>query len=255
MFKKSALVVFLLLLCNSVFSQIGGEDEVYLDGDKVEAKFQGGDLNKFADFVFTNLDKTKIEKEGQLICAFSINELGELKNIRIVKDLGGDSALEMIRVLRLSPKWQPATRNGKPFSTTYKIPFTFKRAQQNLNQEKQQSVVSNEKDNEGADEKIYVAVEKPAKFPGGDSAFRDYFMKNFTNPTKIKNELRIMATFIVDKEGSLSNVELLRISDNSRLLVDEVVKLLSNGPKWIPAMQNGKKVKMKSTLAITLIIN
>jgi hypothetical protein len=81
----------------------------------------------FREFVLNKLDKTKIEKEGQLICSFTINEKGNLKNIRIIKDLGSASAFEMIRVLQLSPKWQPATRNGKPFATTYKIPFTFKR--------------------------------------------------------------------------------------------------------------------------------
>lgn len=123
---------FLLLFLVSVtfsHAQIQGEDEVYLDGDTIEAKFQGVGLEAFQEFVFKNLDKTKIEKEGQLICSFTINEEGSLKNIRIVKDLGSASAYEMIRVLQRSPKWKPATRNGKPFSTTYTLPFTFKKIQ------------------------------------------------------------------------------------------------------------------------------
>lgn len=125
--KKAFCLALFLFALNYGNAQIQGEDEVYLDSDKMEAKFQGGDLNSFQEFVFSNLDKTKIEKEGLLICGFTINEEGELKNIRIVKDLGSASAFEMIRVLRLSPKWQPAKRNGKPFATTYTIPFTFKK--------------------------------------------------------------------------------------------------------------------------------
>ncbi|WP_313808077.1 Imm64 family immunity protein [Flavobacterium sp.] len=125
--KKLYAVILFMFAFNMGFAQLGGEDEVYLDGNKIEAKFQGGDLNTFAQFVYGKLDMSKIEKEGQLICSFTINEEGAMKNIRIVKDLGGNSAIEMIRVLQLSPKWQAATRNGKPFSTTYKIPFTFKR--------------------------------------------------------------------------------------------------------------------------------
>ncbi len=125
---KNAFFLLLFLFAVSFsHAQIMGEDEVYLDGDKIEAKFQGGDLNTFYEFVMKNLNKTKIEKEGQLLCSFTVNEEGSLKNIRIVKDLGSASAFEMIRVLQLSPKWQPATRNGKPVATTYTIPFTFKR--------------------------------------------------------------------------------------------------------------------------------
>ncbi len=124
--KAFFLLLFLLSVTFSQ-AQIQGEDEVYLDSDAMEARFQGGGLNFFQEFVFKNLDKTKIEKEGQLICSFTVNEEGILNNIRILKDLGGQSAFEMIRVLQLSPKWKPATRNGKPFSTTYTLPFTFKK--------------------------------------------------------------------------------------------------------------------------------
>ncbi len=65
-------------------------------------------------------------KKGQLIFSFTINDIGEVKNIRVVKDLGGTSALEVIRVLRASPKWEPAKRGGKPVSIDIKLPMNFK---------------------------------------------------------------------------------------------------------------------------------
>ena len=71
--------------------------------------------------------KTKLSvKEGQIIFEFTVNENGEVKNIKVVRDLGTNSAVELIRVLRKAPKWQPATRGGKPVSINLKMPLTFK---------------------------------------------------------------------------------------------------------------------------------
>lgn len=122
-------IVVLLILCfafNTSQAQLGGEDEVYLSGDLTDATFQGGDLNKFFDYVIKNFDSKTVEKAGQLIFSFTVNEKGEVKNIKILKDLGGTSAIEMIRVLRASPKWEPAKRGGKPISIDIKLPITYK---------------------------------------------------------------------------------------------------------------------------------
>ena len=49
----------------------------------------------------------------------------EVKNIKILRDLGTNSALELIRVLKLAPKWQPAKRGGEAVSINLKMPLTF----------------------------------------------------------------------------------------------------------------------------------
>lgn len=253
--KNFYFLILLFLGVHSGYAQLGGEDEVYLDGSKIEAKFQGGDLNLFQEFVFKNLDKTKIEKEGQLICSFTVNEEGNLKNIRVVKDLGGQSAFEMIRVLQLSPKWQPATRNGKPFATTYKIPFTFVKNKPDV--KKDAAVTIDVVKNEGlqSEDKVYVAVEKQPEFPGGAKQIAVYFAKNLKSTHLIKSDLKAMASFIVNKDGSLTEVELLRMSVENEQLKEEIRQILLNSPKWKPGMQNGKTVRVKYTLPINLRIN
>ena len=124
--KKIVAIIVLFFAFNLSHAQLGGEDEVYLSGDLTEATFQGGDLNKFYDYIIKNFDTKTVEKKGQLIFSFTINDKGEVKNIRVVKDLGGTSALEIIRVLRASPKWEPAKRGGKPVSIDIKLPMNFK---------------------------------------------------------------------------------------------------------------------------------
>lgn len=124
--KRLLLLLILFFFSNLSFSQIVGEDEVYLSGDLIDAKFQDGDIEKFHNYVVQNFDIKTVEKAGQILYEFTINEKGEVKNIKILRDLGTNSAVELIRVLRESPKWQPATRGGKPISITLKMPLNFK---------------------------------------------------------------------------------------------------------------------------------
>ena len=124
--KKFLVFAVFVLFSNLCFSQIGGEDEVYLGGDFIDAKFQNEGVEKFYNYIVTNFDTTTVEKKGQVIFEFTVNENGDVKNIKILRDLGADSAMELIRVLRKAPKWQPASRGGKPVSINLKMPLTFK---------------------------------------------------------------------------------------------------------------------------------
>ena len=124
--KKFLVLAVFVLFSNLSFSQLGGEDEVYLDGEFIEAKFQNGGIDKFYDYIIANFDTKTVEKKGQIVFEFTVNENGEVKNIKVVRDLGSNSAIELIRVLRKAPKWQPASRGGKPVSINLKMPLTFK---------------------------------------------------------------------------------------------------------------------------------
>lgn len=124
--KKFLVLAVFVLFSNLSFSQLGGEDEVYLGGEFIEAKFQNGGIDKFYDYIIANFDIKTVEKKGQIIFEFTVNENGEVKNIKVVRDLGTNSAVELIRVLRKAPKWQPASRGGKPVSINLKMPLTFK---------------------------------------------------------------------------------------------------------------------------------
>jgi len=124
--KKFFILAVFVLFSNLSFSQLGGEDEVYLGGEFIEAKFQNGGIDKFYEYIITNFDTKTVEKKGQIVFEFTVNENGEVKNIKISRDLGSNSAIELIRVLRKAPKWQPASRGGKAVSINLKMPLTFK---------------------------------------------------------------------------------------------------------------------------------
>lgn len=122
-----SLYLFLLVIFSQVsFSQIGGEDEVYLKSDIIDAKFNDGGLEKFHDFVINRIDKTKITKAGKTVLQFTVNAEGLVKNVKIVEISDANLAMEILKIVSNSPKWQPAEKKGFPVDITIKLPFVFK---------------------------------------------------------------------------------------------------------------------------------
>lgn len=124
---KNIVLLFLLVLNSfSAIGQIQGEDEVYLNGDLIQPKFNGGGIELFSNYIYSKIDKTKIKQAGRVVFTFDIITTGEIKNIRIVEFKDMDFAAEVIKVLKEAPIWQPAMRGGKPVSINLKFPVEFK---------------------------------------------------------------------------------------------------------------------------------
>ncbi len=105
---------------------------------------------------------------------------------------------------------------------------------------------------EGPDSKVFTKVDKPAEFPGGAEGWRDYIMQNLKYPKKaIKKNIQgvVRVQFLVDKSGNISEVK--AINDPGGGLAEEAVRIITNGPQWRPAEQNGKKVIYRHIQAIT----
>ena len=102
------------------------------------------------------------------------------------------------------------------------------------------------------DDIIFIKVDKPAEFPGGHLGWGDYLQANLRYPNKAmrKNiQGMIKVQFLVDKDGNVK--EVVAINNLGGGLEEEAVRIIKNGPKWIPAEQNGKKVLYRHIQAIT----
>ncbi len=111
-------------------------------------------------------------------------------------------------------------------------------------------VVDAIKDEPGQD-KVYVAVEVQAKFEGGMKKFSQFFIDNFIAPKVETSGLyKVMAGFIVEKDGTLSAIKILRSPGQD--FDEAVIEVLKKCPKWIPGMQNGEAVRCQFTLPITI---
>ena len=88
-------------------------------------------------------------------------------------------------------------------------------------------------------------------FPGGIEAFYNYVSANFKKNENFKGSGRIYLIFMVEKDGSISEIEILR--DLGFGLGDEAVRVLKESPKWIPGKLNGKPIRSKYSLPISIV--
>ena len=99
---------------------------------------------------------------------------------------------------------------------------------------------------------IFSAVEQEPTPVGGMSVFYDYITHNIVYPKSAKDQDihgKVFLTFIVEKDGSLMNIKVLR--GLSPDIDAEAVRVLQNAPKWNPGMQNGRAVRVQYNVPIS----
>lgn len=103
------------------------------------------------------------------------------------------------------------------------------------------------------DNKVYVAVEHQAVPEGGIKQFYADFVKEYKTPEVDKgiNEVRLMISFVVEKNGSLTDIKILRDGGMPKAGT-EAIRVLNSLPKWKPAFQNGREVRSQFTLPLIL---
>ena len=94
-------------------------------------------------------------------------------------------------------------------------------------------------------------VEKSASFPGGDAELMKYLQQNIVYPAIAReNNItgRVALRFVVEKDGSITNVEVVRKLGGGT--DEEAVRVVKSMPKWIPANQNGRTVRQRYVLPV-----
>ena len=101
-------------------------------------------------------------------------------------------------------------------------------------------------------EQVFTVVEKMPSFPGGDAELLKYIATNIKYPKESQDngeQGRVICSFIVGRDGSVNNPEVLR--GVTPLLNEEAVRVINTMPRWNPGMQRGKAVAVKYTVPIT----
>ena len=96
-----------------------------------------------------------------------------------------------------------------------------------------------------------VAEQMPS-FPGGDRKLLEYLSANIRYPEELAESCiqgRVIVTCVIEKDGSVSNVKVVRSIDP--LLDEEAVRVVSTMPKWYPGKQNGVTVRVRYTIPVT----
>jgi len=116
---------------------------------------------------------------------------------------------------------------------------------------KAKEVIADEKPKE-EETKVFEVVEQMPEFPGGQAALLKWISDNIKYPTIAEEngiQGRVVCTFVVERDGSVTDVQVARSIDPS--LDKEAVRVLKKMPRWNPGKQNGSAVRVKYTVPVT----
>ena len=105
---------------------------------------------------------------------------------------------------------------------------------------------------EPQDDVVFTVVEEQPVFPGGEGAMMAFIKNNLKYPESCAKDSiqgRVTLSFIVEKDGSVTNINEMR-SPNADLTA-EAVRVVKAMPKWEPGKQRGQAVAVKYVVPIT----
>jgi len=103
-----------------------------------------------------------------------------------------------------------------------------------------------------AEQTVFQVVEVMPEFPGGQAALLSFLSKNIKYPAVAQEngaQGRVIVQFVVNRDGSVVDPEVLRSVDPS--LDREALRVISAMPRWRPGMQRGRAVRVKYTVPVT----
>jgi protein TonB len=112
-------------------------------------------------------------------------------------------------------------------------------------------IITDEDEGDAEEEEIFVFVEDNPDYPGGDEARIKYLRDNIKYPEMAKEsgiQGTVYVTFVVEKDGSISNVKVLRGIGGG--CDEEAIRVLRNMPNWKPGKQRGRPVRAQFNMPI-----
>ena len=125
---KYLFQIILLVICNICFAQNEVTNKKQLDTlannkTKVEKNNNGG-LSKFYKYISDNFRTPNVSNfpGGKVIVQFTVKADGTVGDIKILKNIGYGVGEQIEKILKNSPKWSPAVKDGIPVDSTFTLP-------------------------------------------------------------------------------------------------------------------------------------
>ena len=247
-------------------------DSIYQTVDEMP-EFPGGE-KALMDYVSNNVKYPQKAKDkniaGRVFVGFVVEKDGSVSNVKVLRAIGGGCDEEAVRVIKGMPKWKPGKQKGEFVRVSYQIPIMFKLGQTNDEYKTTvKTVIAGDGDysckastatvpDNPAKEKmqpdkngVYQIVEEMPVFPGGEQALMDYVSKNVVYPNEAQEKGisgRVFVSFIVEKDGSVNEVEVVRGIGGG--CDEESVRVVKAMPKWNPGKMKGETVRVSYMMPI-----
>ena len=217
---------------------------------EVMPEFPGGQ-GALLKFLATNVrypeSAVKNGIEGRVSCS---GKDGAISEAEVIRGVSPELNEEALRVINSMPVWSPGKQRGKAVNVKYTVPVTFrlsggkKKASSRIVQRQIKEV-----DTSG---RVFTVVQQMPEFPGGQASLLKYLATRIKYPAIAQEngiQGRVSCSFVVDTDGSLKNIEVIRGIDPS--LDREAVRVIREMSKWNPGVQNNMAVAVKYTVPVT----
>ena len=226
-----------------------------------------GNLPEEAQWFVMNYRKpTDVPARVDVQISYIVEKDGKLSNIQINKYRPEYESIttppssfksEIRRLLGSMKKWTPAKKQGRAIrfkmeSSLYLFDYA-KAIKEKVDycRALKEDEDSEKKLEESNKNKVYDFVEELPSFPGGLKALIEWIQRNQKKPEGDPVG-RCILNFVVEKDGSLSEVKVVRSSGNEKL-DEESIRLVKTMPRWNPGKQNGENVRCRFTLDIPFL--
>ena len=215
-------------------------------------EFPGGE-QAMMKFVAENVKYPQEAKDknisGRVFVSFVVEKDGSVNEVKVLRGIGGGCDEEAVRVISAMPKWKPGKQKGEPVRVSYQIPINFKLADESKQPAKKSdaSKADMKPDKNG----VYQIVEEMPQYPGGEAAMMEFVAKNVVYPKEAQDKGisgRVFVSFIVEKDGSVSDVELKRGIGGG--CDEEAIRVISAMPKWTPGKMKGEPVRVSYMMPV-----
>jgi TonB family protein len=210
-------------------------------------QFSGG-REALQSYLASTLEYPEIARragiQGMVVVQFVVNEQGQILDPVVLRNLGAGLDEEALRAVRNMPRWEPGVHKGVPVKVRFTLPIPFKLPEGT-------PATSPESQTSPQDGEVFTIVDQPPRFPGGFAAHQAYLAANLRYPEIARRAAVsgvVFVQFIVNEEGQILNPVVTRGVGAG--LDEEALRLVSNMPRWTPAIRDGVPVKVHYATAI-----
>ncbi|MFA6863646.1 MAG: energy transducer TonB [Dysgonamonadaceae bacterium] len=222
----------------------------------IDPMFTGGshEMNRFISRSL-RYPREAAEKniQGLVVYNFVVELDGSLSNFEIMHRAHPLLDAEALRIIKSMPAWRPAVYKGENVRARQYVPMYFKL---NKNARSSRRAQSRKVMPIDPNEEIFTIVDQMPEFPTGEEGLGRFLSEFIQYPVRAKQEGiqgRILCAFIVRKDGTISNLEIVNGLDNE--LDNEALRVLSMMPKWTPGKNDNETVSVKCILPIDFKID
>ncbi len=207
-------------------------------------------------------DARERDEQGLVVYTFVVEKDGSLSNFNIIHRADPLLNDEALRILEAMPPWRPARHNGEIVRAETYVPMYFRLNKNAVARTGGRAAAPGTNVYAKTDldfienNVIYTIVDQMPRYTYGEEGLGKFIAHNMRYPVKAKQEGiegRILCSFIVAADGSISNIEVVEGIDPD--LDREAIRVLGLMPKWIPGENRGENVNVKCLLPIDFTID